>query len=199
MPNWRDDVCVIVASGPSLTLDQVELVETSRARTIAVNSSYARFEHAPDVVYACDLLWWRAYADAVCKRFPDAARWTQERAAAEQFQLKYVRHESRDGLGKKALRTGGNSGHGALNLAYLLGCRRILLVGFDMRLGPNGEKHWHPDHPKPLVQGQQFQEWRHKFRVIAKDLEAEKVTVINCTPGSALEYFPKSDLAMELA
>ena len=58
----------------------------------------------------------------------------------------------RNGLGKRGLRVNGNSGAGAINLAYHFGARRILLVGMDMKPGPNGEKHWHPDHPKPLVQ-----------------------------------------------
>ena len=93
----------------------------------------------------------------------------------------------------------GNSGAGAINLAYHFGARRILLIGMDMKPGANGEKHWHPDHPKPMVQGQQFEEWRLKMGVLAKDLAAEGVTVINCTPGSALTCFPMSDLEQELA
>ena len=109
--------------------------------------------------------------------------WTQDRAAAEQFQLSHIQWEGKDGLGKRGLRVNGNSGAGAINLAYHFGARRILLVGMDMKPGPNGEKHWHPDHPKPLVQGQQFEEWRKKMGVLAVDLKTEGVTVVNCTPG----------------
>ena len=91
----------------------------------------------------------------------------------------------------------GSNGAGAINLAYHFGARRILLVGMDMKPGPNGEKHWHPDHPKPLVQGQQFEEWRKKMGVLAVDLKTEGVTVVNCTPGSALTCFPMGDLEQE--
>lgn len=192
-PDWRGHTCVVVASGPSLTDEQIAIVEASSAKTIAVNNSYQKLR-AADVLYACDFLWWKINRDAARKHCKTMAMWTQDRSAAERWQLNYVRHESRDGLGKAGIRTGGNSGYGAINLAYLFGCRRILLIGFDMQEGPKGEKHWHGDHVAPLTQKQQFVEWRHKCRVLAKELEAEGVEVVNCTPRSALECFPMGDL-----
>ena len=68
----------------------------------------------------------------------------------------------------------------------------------DMKLGPNGEKHRHGDHEKPLVQAQLFEEWRHKGKKLAEDLAEHKCEVINCTPGSALEWFPMSTIEKEL-
>ena len=78
------------------------------------------------------------------------------------------------------------------------GARRILLIGYDMR-EINGRKHWHPDHPAPCVQKQQFGEWIHKFRKLAEDLKAAQCEVINCTPKSALQCFPMGDMEQELA
>ena len=196
--NWRDHTAVVVASGPSLADEQITLIEHSVVFTIAVNNSYAKLQH-PDVVYACDYLWWKLNHMKAKQNIPRRQLWTQDRAAAEQFQLSHIQWEGKDGLGKRGLRVNGNSGAGAINLAYHFGARRILLVGMDMKPGPNGEKHWHPDHPKPLVQGQQFEEWRHKMNVLAADLKAEGVEVINCTPGSALTCFPMGDLSTELA
>ena len=197
-PDWRGHTCVVVASGPSLSDEQIAVVEASDAKTIAVNNSYQKLR-APDVLYACDFLWWKINRDAAHKHSKSMAMWTQDRSAAERWQLNYVRHESRDGLGKAGVRTGGNSGYGAINLAYLFGCRRILLIGFDMSLGPNGERHHHPDHPAPLTQKQQFEEWRHKLRVLAKELEAEKCEVVNCSIRTAFEGFRRGDLVTELA
>lgn len=195
--NWRDHTAVVVASGPSLTDEQITLIEHSVVFTIAVNNSYAKLRH-PDVVYACDYLWWKLNHMKAKQNIPRRQMWTQDRAAAEQFQLSHIQWEGKDGLGKRGLRVNGNSGAGAINLAYHFGARRILLVGMDMKPGPNGEKHWHPDHPKPLVQGQQFEEWRKKMGVLAADLKTEGVTVVNCTPGSALTCFPMGDLEQEL-
>lgn len=195
--NWRDHTAVVVASGPSLTDEQIALVEHSDALTIAVNNSYEKLQH-PDAVYACDYLWWKFNHMKVKQNIPRSRLWTQDLAAAEQYQLSHIRWEAKDGLGKRGLRVNGNSGAGAINLAYHFGVRRILLIGMDMKPGLNGEKHWHPDHPKPLVQGQQFEEWRKKMGVLAADLKTEGVTVVNCTPGSALTCFPMGDLSTEL-
>lgn len=195
--DWRGHSVVVVASGPSLTDEQITLIEHSVVFTIAVNNSYAKLQH-PDVVYACDYLWWKLNHMKAKQNIPRRQLWTQDRAAAEQFQLSHIQWEGKDGLGKRGLRVNGNSGAGAINLAYHFGARRILLVGMDMKPGPNGEKHWHPDHPKPLVQGQQFEEWRKKMGVLAVDLKTEGVTVVNCTPGSALTCFPMGDLEQEL-
>lgn len=197
-PDWRGHTVVVVASGPSLTDDQIRLAENSTAFTITVNNCYAKIAF-PDAVYACDYMWWKLNHMKVKQNIHRGRLWTQDRAAAEQFQINHIQWEGKDGLGKRGLRVNGNSGAGAINLAYHFGARRILLIGMDMKPGPNGEKHWHPDHPKPMVQGQQFEEWRHKMGVLAKDLAAEGVTVINCTPGSALACFSMGDLEQELA
>ena len=197
LPDWHGHTCVIAASGPSLSDEDVVRVEHSTARCIAINTTFRKFDHA-DVLYACDYLWLKHHKAEFMPRF-NGRVWTQDRAAAEQFHFKYVRHAARDGLGRgNTLHVGGNSGHGAINLAYLFGARRILLIGYDMReIG--GRKHWHPDHPSPCVQKQQFGEWIHKFRKLADDLKAAKCEVINCTPNSALQCFPMGDLATELA
>ena len=209
-PDWSGKTAVIFASGPSLTKTQVDAVHhraieneievqghTGRVRTIAVNST-AEIAPWASVFYACDFLWWKVNYG---KFWGDQPRrcWTQDRASAERFHINFVRQASAPGLGKKVLHTNGNSGAGAINLAYLFGARRILLLGFDMKLGPKGEKHHHPDHPHPLVQGMQFNEWIHKMGIVARDLKAEGVEVVNCTPGSALQCFPFGDIATELA
>lgn len=197
-PDWRGHTAVVVASGPSLTDEQIVHVEHANVKAIAVNSSYLKLAH-PDAVYACDYLWWKTNHMKVKQNIGREKLWTQDRGAAEQFQLGHIRWEAKDGLGKQGLRVNGNSGAGAINLAYHFGVRRILLIGMDMKPGPNGEKHWHPDHPKPLVQAQQFEEWRKKMGVLADDLKAAGVTVVNCTPGSALTHFLMGDLEQELA
>lgn len=194
--DWTGKTCVIAASGPSLTVDQCRTAEFHNVPIIAVNSTYERF--LSPIIYGCDYLFWRHYHAHIPKRLWGQC-WTQDRSSAERFNLNFVRQASRPGLGHKALHVNGNSGAGAINLAYLFGCRRILLIGFDMKLGPKGERHWHKDHPAPLVQNQPFGEWLHKMDTLAKELKAAGVSVVNCTPGSALTVFPMSTLQKELA
>lgn len=198
--DWSGQTCVILASGPSLTDEQVWTADESKAKLIAINSTAFRRSLFPSVVYAGDFLWLKVNMPMVRAQMPRAPVWTCDRTAAERYQLNWVKGVNALGLGRGPhMHTNGNSGAQAINLAYLFGCRRILLLGFDMRLGPKGEKHWHPDHPSPLMQGMCFGDWIHKFNHLAVDLKKEGVSVVNCTPGSALTCFPMSTIEKELS
>lgn len=94
---------------------------------------------------------------------------------------------------------GGNSGFGALNLAVQFGVRRIVLVGFDMRIDKG--LHWHGPHkgglhnPNPA----NVARWRRCIDEAAPVLEALGVTVVNASPVSALAAYPKVDFAEAIA
>lgn len=192
--DWRGQTAVIAASGPSLVPGTPG--PAADVRIITTNTSWKVFPYA-DVHYACDLLWHKINLPLMP---PENRRkcWTQDRNSAERWQLNWIRQAARPGLGTKDLHVNGNSGFGAINLAYLFGCRRILLLGFDMR-EVGGKKHWHPDHPKPCVQNMPFKEWLFKSVALARDLKAAGCEVINCTPGSALTVWPMSTIEKELA
>lgn len=102
------------------------------------------------------------------------------------------------GLSDDPMKThgGGNSGFQACNLAVLLGAKRLVLLGFDMRTGENGESHWHGHHPAGLNNPGQsnFNGWIAHFSGAVQDFRQMGVEVINCTPGSALRCFPMARL-----
>lgn len=182
---------IVIASGPSLTDEQVDAAERSGHFTIVVNSTYKKAPWA-HVLYAGDFLWWKTCINDVKREFKGEL-WTQDNATHQRWHINRMRGTNRDGLGRDVIHLNGNSGVQAINLAYLWGYQRIYLLGFDMQLGPKGEKHWHRDHPAPMVQGQTFGEWLHKFEKVAKDLRELKIEVINLTPRSALACFPTQD------
>jgi hypothetical protein len=188
--DWRGQTCVVAASGPSLRSNMLSLLDD--VRIITTNTSWELFPSV-DVVYACDMLWWKLNHQKVRAAGLHDRCWTQDRASAERWQLNWIRQAARPGLGTKELHVNGNSGFGAINLAYLFGARRILLLGFDMR-EVKGKKHWHPDHPKPCVQNMPFKEWLFKSVALARDLEKEGCEVINCCLDSALTVFKKMPL-----
>jgi hypothetical protein len=191
--------CVIIASGPSLTDAQCAVVHAHREnlKVIVINSSYQKAPWA-DVVYAGDYLWWKVHNLRVKAACPKAERWTQDHSAAERYQLHHRKGVNRPGLGLQHIHMNGNSAFQALNLAFLWGHRRILLLGFDMRHGPGGLTHWHGDHEKPLVQRILPEEWVKKSVPLAADLKQHGCEVINCTPGSALTCFTASTIEKEL-
>lgn len=189
---------IILASGPSLTTEQIAAARASGHFTIVVNRTYQSMPDA-DAMYSGDFLFFKEYIADIRKTFKGAV-WTQDNSAAARWpDIKRMKGTNRDGLGKDHIHINGNSGVQAINLAYLWGYRRIILLGFDMKLGPKGERHHHADHPHPLVQAQCFGEWLHKLEKVAKDLKAEKCEVLNATPGSAMKCFPMVDWREVLA
>lgn len=144
------------------------------------------------MLYACDPPWWDFHIESVRRVF-HGERWTQSEPAAKKHGLSAVKGEPKPGLGRTSVHFGGNSGYQALNLAFLWGAARIVLVGYDMQK-TGGKSHWHGDHPKRLAHGLPVSNWVHRFSALADDLKAEGVDVINCSRATALKCFAMQPL-----
>jgi hypothetical protein len=79
---------------------------------------------------------------------------------------------------------GGCSGYGALNVAVLLGARRITLYGFDLTPG----RAWASEHPEQRVM---YRAWARMFRSTLPFLEDRGIIVVNASLDSAIDAFPK--------
>ena len=100
------------------------------------------------------------------------------------YDLTRIDSKNGDGLGENCLHYGGNSGYQAVNLAYLLGAKTILLLGFDMF----GE-HYFGKHPNILNNGSPYQSFIKSFETI--DTKKYGIEIINCSRQSALTHFPR--------
>ncbi|MPZ58445.1 MAG: hypothetical protein GEU91_18520 [Rhizobiales bacterium] len=193
-PRWSE--CIVAATGPSLTPGVADACHGHRV--VAVNDAYRLLPFA-DVLYACDTKWWDVHAG--CSGFA-GERWSchgdavhnDKRLAAERYGLMLVRGRDAEGfsLDPSRIHYGSNSGFQAINLAILFGAKRIVLVGFDMRV--NGTRHFFGDHPSPLLNSSDYVKWVPIFARAARMLPPE-IEIINATPGSALTCFPMMDLA----
>jgi hypothetical protein len=197
-PDWTGRTAVVIANGPSLTEEQCLLVRDSSAGQIAVNTAYQMAPWAW-VFYAGDFLFHKTHHARMAKlrAFPFQTIWTCDATAAEHFGLHRWKGRNDVGLGEKTIHLNGNSGAQAINLAYLFGARKIVLLGFTMA-EINGKKHFHGDHEKPLVQKQLFEEWLHKMTFVARDAQRLGVDIVNCDPLSAMTCFRRGDLGNEL-
>lgn len=181
----------ILASGPSLTRDDVDFCR-GRARVLAIKHT---IEWAPwaDVLYSCGSdhgQWWQRHGDQLTDY--KGLRYTLDPKASKWASV--LKNTGITGLETKrnGLRTGKNSGYQAINVAVHLGASRILLLGYDMAPDAQGRDHffgahWHGSRPP-------FSAFRDLFPTIVKPLRAAGVTVVNCTPGSALTCFPMMPL-----
>lgn len=144
------------------------------------------------MLYACDGEWWDRYHADVVRCFKGEL-WTTDKRASLTYGLNHVPGESKPGLGRGVLHYGANSGYQAINLAYLMGASRIVLLGFDMQK-TGGKSHWHGDHPSGLNRQSPLKSFAKNFPALAKDLSAAGVEVVNATRETALECFPKIQL-----
>jgi hypothetical protein len=196
-PNWSGDTAFIIASGPSLKKQDVEMIR-GRGRVIAIKKCV---ELAPwaDVVYGCDGPWWRsvqglmkfqglklAYEPTICDSEYGIRRVEIPDKQANRFLF--------DEVGK--IGSGGNSGFQALNLAAQFGATRIILLGFDVQ-GESGG-HWYgrnnwmqANNPDQYC----YQRWQNAFRIAAPDLVARGIDVINASRNSALTCFRRLAIA----
>lgn len=74
----------------------------------------------------------------------------------------------------------------------------MVLVGFDMVSGSNGETHWHGGHKEKAQQRRDnriptppFRRHMKGFSTIAKDAEKLGIEIINANPKSKITQFPR--------
>ena len=201
-PAWKGETCVILAGGPSL--NDVDLSPLWRTRVIAINDSWRQYPLA-DVFYFCDPQWWldqellnlnslsrKGYVtsfEEIKGRF-----WV---SGSEPFEndarIQFLKLTGQTGLetNPTGLRHGSNSGYQAANLAYHFGVKKIILLGYDMRV-VNGRTHWHSERREPA---EQFavtlsHSMLPLFETLRAPLQEAGVEVINATPDSALKVWP---------
>ena len=83
-----------------------------------------------------------------------------------------------------------SSGACAINLAYHLGAKTIILLGFDMRQ-IDGRKNW-CDRPyeSKNTKEMSYCKFLFPFTAIARDAKKLGLIILNATPDSALTHFP---------
>lgn len=215
LPEWAGETVVLLGAGPSLTMEQIRIAQAAntggKARCIAVNDTYLVAAWA-DVHYAADAHWHRWHTEGVAKpvlglsadqvremwaAFP-GQKCTIENSGATVaddavHMLKNRDHPDR-GFGlstdSRVLVTGRNSGFQALNLAVLAGAKRIILLGFDGQPAANGASHFSGGHSRPTPPAA-YPLYRQAMSAAENALVALGVEVLNCSPGSAIDSFPK--------
>lgn len=220
---WDGRTVAILAGGPSLTPEAFDRVreerEADRLRVIAINDAYLLAPWA-DVHYAADAKWhawhtvgidkpvlglraddvrarWAAFMGQKCSIQPAADKVADDVHVLRNRDHPYNKH----GLSfdPHYLVCGKHGGFQALNLAILAGAGRILLLGYDAN-PEDPRRHFHGAHPiETDAPAQRYATFRESFRVAQHDIAATGIPVINCSPTSAIETFPRMTLEDALA
>lgn len=173
---------VVLASGPSLTADDIERVRQSGLFVVAVNTTW---EEAPfcDLLYAGDANWWKHNGDAVKAAELNAERWSCTRITS-------VKHGTQFRQAK--LGHGYNSGANACELLAHLGYSPVIMLGFDCSV-KNGTHH-HGNHKKTANPTEvRCQQWKKHFKNL---LQLHPQTdFINCSRETAIDCIERAPLS----
>lgn len=216
---WQDGTCWIVAGGPSVprqfnvpeeiiqgvmigqqpaTAYSPYLAPLHEKHVIAINNAFMIGDWF-DILFFGDQEWYLRHQIPL-RSWPGlkvtCCQWFAYLNRTVLRDVKYIPtdKEKTYGLSSKpdAIVGGSNSGVAAIDLAVHLGVKRIMLLGFDMKLDENKTSHWHGSHwhgNKPP-----FSRHLRSFTFVASDAKSRGVEIINASPDSAIKEFPKIDV-----
>jgi hypothetical protein len=193
----------IIASGPSANVQDAQLLRRRCDILIAINDSWRLCRgvdgsYFADIIYGTDMKWW-TYAIGDIMRDFDGDLWTQRQQwteLPESLGIKCMESECKPDIctvsGK--IHTGSNSGFAAINLAYHLGAKTIILLGYDMQVDVLGKRHHDlVKRPDALNVGSNYNNFAKHFDSInpkkhgIEILNASRRTLLNCFPLVDLE------------
>ena len=201
-------VPVILGTGPSLARD-IETIkhlhQADKVMLFGINDTYRDFNL--DVWIACDPKWHQVRGRV---EIPYCDQWHWDKTICDRGGYMHIEGVWKEGMGlwtkdTEAITLGHSSGWQALNLAHHyvtwgLCSGPILLCGYDMTYPEGQPRHYFKgvsetpgEYDKALRKWSLFdkgsgQGLLYNYRDIAR--QTDRHEIINCTPGSAMTWFP---------
>ena len=211
---WVGGTAVIIGGGPSI-LKQFEVPEYvvqdvyNGKLSPAAYSPFLEPIHKMHVIAVNVAYKIGPWIDIVF--FGDHSTWVEDKAELIKFKglrvtcaeeltndtrLKYIPQNGRKRTGitfdSTMLSWNSNSGSAAINLAVHFGVKRIILLGFDMKLDREKNQHWHKFYKSDLnLIGESMLRQLRGFPAMKKDLDFLGIEVINANPDSKIDCFTK--------
>ena len=219
---WEGGDVWIIGGGPSLTKqfdipDEVVqrvlseelppstyspyLASIHDKHVIGINSAYLIGDWI-DMIFFGDKGWWLSNRERLAK-FLGLKVSCHPKIGEGQFATEQIKFILKDRSHTKGLSPNSNmvswnlnSGAAALSVAANTGAKRIILLGFDMRLGANNKQHWHALYgsakrtninPRKLP----FNRHLRGFPAIAEDAKQRDIEILNACPESKIDCFRK--------
>lgn len=195
---WKGETAVLFGGGPSLNRNDVQHAIDRGWRRIAINNAY-RLDTEADALVWGDQRWYfwnRHHLQYHTGPYKITWLWVPPTRGIQFHMLKHV-NGSAPMASDPGQVTATNSGQGAMNVAFHFGVKRIILLGFDMKMAERDGKlvhNWHDLHKRNSAQHRYKEVFGPAIRKAAEWLEERGVSVINCTPDSALTGVPMMNL-----
>jgi hypothetical protein len=182
--------CFILGGGPSLKDADLSLIKNEYI--IGINEAF-RLGTFINTWLFCDSSFYKNHREDI-QKWPNSIV-SCAGAAKNNKKVEYYQRCKKHIIcfepGKLAFPNGmANSGATAINLAIREGFNTIILLGFDMQF-VNGKANYHDYYKKKNSRQDIYNRFMLHFEAIAKETDK---TIINATPNSALNCFPKIEL-----
>jgi len=187
---WVGQTAAVFGGGPSLTQADVDYVIRRGWRRVACNNAYLLDPNA-EVLCWSDQRWYNWNAKDIHRhKGPYKICWRPMRPTKGLTFMQLRHHNQPPGLSSdSSMIIAGNTGQGAINIAYLFGAKRIVLLGFDMRM-VSGQHNWHNLHKGATSQNRYNGIFGPAITKAAVVLRQKGIEVLNTTKDSALKCFP---------
>lgn len=187
MPFAGENVCVI-GGGPSLI--GFDIAPTQNFPCIVVNNSF-RLAPWARALHFSDRSWWVWNREDVLANWPEDRIITTANPEREEIDHPRIKRFLKDRAltfsNDRRRLYGVDSGTQAVNLAYILGAKKIVLLGLDMKFGHQGRSHWHDPHPRASVEARYTAKFRPKLASLACALARYGVKVVRATDPGPVE------------
>jgi len=192
---WPDSTVYILGGGPSLNKVNFDLIKDKHV--LGVNQAYQLGDWV-DACYSGDRRWyyWNVsqlpnYKGTMYTSYPTF----QARKGCPTINLGRISSHGISDKSRHSIAWNGNSGASAINVAYWLGARRVVLLGFDMQR-EGGRFNWHDKYP-PTKRSKKdnryptpYRRFLKCWRQVAIDAKRLELEILNATPDSKITLFP---------
>lgn len=194
MPFWKPEKTwdgldvFIIGGGHSLRSFDWDLLKPEM--TIGCNMAFSLGEDICKLCIFGDSKWFKVF-ESELERYKGIVFTNVPQLAKSRLSWLWIMTRKMNGLHHTALGWNGNTGASAINLALLLGAKRVLLLGFDMKLSENKKSNWHDR----IIQGPRqsvYPMFVKQFGRVASDLTKKfpGCKIINITDDNRLSMFP---------
>ena len=191
LEDWSEYTCFVIASGPSVQLEDIEKIqkwrsESPKERKVIVTNTAFQYALWADVLLFHDVQWWRKYGEEVLQKFQGTI-----------YSINSVSNTRVQKIDKKTAPLVGNAGAAAIGLCVYMGSKDIQAIGIDCKYSGK-KRHFHGDHPKGLGNavtiGKKPEKFIEHFEKIAKYAKEKGASVKNLSRDTVLKCFPRGSL-----
>ena len=208
----KDKTFICIATGPSITEEDIAYVKSMKQqypddiKIVAVNDAWRLFYDSEkqscqllDHLYAADDTWWNTYLEEInqCIDRDQIKLWIPvKKDFAKKHNMNYIKlYHGKNGLCTEdmALYSGSHSGYQAINLSYHLGAKKIVLLGYDMKVKDTSHIHYFGNHPKGLRNSPNgYTKWVSHYNKLSVDANRCGLDIINCSRDTAITCFTQA-------